>query len=77
MNIASYEPTKGDYLIYSKDTGGNEFGQLYKLDLKTLESQLLTDGEELKMGELYGKKTVPVFILLRRKEMAETGIFII
>jgi dipeptidyl aminopeptidase/acylaminoacyl peptidase len=41
---AFYEPLKGEYLIYSKDVGGNEFGQLFKLDLKTLQSTLLTDG---------------------------------
>lgn len=41
---ASYEPIKGEYLVYSKDVGGNEFGQLYKLDLNTLQSTLLTDG---------------------------------
>ena len=33
VNFATYEPTKGEYLVYSKDIGGNEFGQLYKLDL--------------------------------------------
>jgi hypothetical protein len=33
---ASFEPTKGEYLILSKDVGGNEFAQLYKYDLKTL-----------------------------------------
>jgi dipeptidyl aminopeptidase/acylaminoacyl peptidase len=44
VSSASYEPLKGEYLVYSKDVGGNEFGQLYKLDLKTLQSTLLTDG---------------------------------
>jgi dipeptidyl aminopeptidase/acylaminoacyl peptidase len=47
---ASYEPTKGEYLIYSKDIGGNEFGQLFKLDLKTLQSTLLTDGGRSQNG---------------------------
>ena len=47
---ASYEPVKGEYLIYSKDIGGNEFGQLYKLDLKTLQSTLLTDGGRSQNG---------------------------
>jgi dipeptidyl aminopeptidase/acylaminoacyl peptidase len=47
---ASYEPTKGEYLIYSKDIGGNEFGQLFKLDLKTLQSTLLTDGGKSQNG---------------------------
>ncbi len=52
----SFEPTKGDYLIYSKDTGGNEFGQLYKLDLKTLESTLLTDGGRSQNGGVTWKE---------------------
>ncbi len=51
-----YEPTKGDYLIYSKDVGGNEFGQLYKIDLKTLKSTLLTDGGRSQNGGTTWKK---------------------
>jgi len=50
VNGGDYEPTKGDYLIYSRDAGGNEFGQLYKLDLKTLQSTLLTDGGRSQNG---------------------------
>ncbi len=53
---ASFEPTKGDYLIYSKDIGGNEFGQLFKLDLKTLKSTLLTDGGRSQNGGVTWKK---------------------
>ena len=53
---ASYEPVKGEYLIYSKDIGGNEFGQLYKLDLKTLQSILLTDGGRSQNGGVTWRK---------------------
>jgi dipeptidyl aminopeptidase/acylaminoacyl peptidase len=53
---ASYEPVKGEYLIYSKDIGGNEFGQLYKLDLKTLQSTLLTDGGRSQNGGVTWRK---------------------
>lgn len=53
---ASYEPTKGEYLIYSKDIGGNEFGQLFKLDLKTLQSTLLTDGGKSQNGGVTWRK---------------------
>ncbi|MGX7667735.1 alpha/beta fold hydrolase [Flavobacterium pedocola] len=53
---ATYEPTHGDYLIYSKDVGGNEFGQLFKLDLKTLKSTLLTDGGRSQNGGIKWKK---------------------
>jgi dipeptidyl aminopeptidase/acylaminoacyl peptidase len=53
---ASYEPLKGEYLVYSKDVGGNEFGQLYKLDLKTLQSTLLTDGGRSQNGGMTWRK---------------------
>ena len=53
---ATYEPVKGEYLIYSKDIGGNEFGQLYKLDLKTLQSTLLTDGGRSQNGGVTWRK---------------------
>jgi hypothetical protein len=50
IGSATYEPVKGNYLIYSRDAGGNEFGQLYKLDLETLQSTLLTDGKRSQNG---------------------------
>ncbi|GAA4762218.1 MULTISPECIES: S9 family peptidase [Flavobacterium] len=53
---ASFEPTKGEYVIYSRDAGGNEFGQLYKLDLKTLQSTLITDGGRSQNGGVTWKK---------------------
>ncbi len=56
VGSASYEPIKGEYLIYSKDIGGNEFGQLFKLDLKTLQSTLLTDGGRSQNGGATWKK---------------------
>lgn len=30
---ASYEPTQGRYFLFSRDVGGNEFGQIYRYDL--------------------------------------------
>ncbi|WP_312819419.1 TolB family protein [Kaistella carnis] len=56
VNSADFEPTKGEYLVYSKDIGGNEFGQLFRLDLKTMESTLLTDGGRSQNGGMQWKK---------------------
>ncbi len=53
---ASFEPIKGEYLVYSKDVGGNEFRQLYKLDLNTLQSTLLTDGGRSQNGGITWRK---------------------
>ena len=46
VGSASFEPKRGDYLVYGRDTGGNEAGQLYRYDFATKQSTLLTDPSE-------------------------------
>jgi len=41
----SYQPTKGDYFIFSKDNGGDENSQNYRYDVDTRKITLLTDGK--------------------------------
>ena len=43
---ASFEPKRGDYLVYARDTGGNEAAQLYRYDFATKQTTLLTDSTE-------------------------------
>ncbi len=40
----TYQPTNGEYFVFNRDIGGNEFGQNYRYDLATGEITLLTDG---------------------------------
>jgi dipeptidyl aminopeptidase/acylaminoacyl peptidase len=47
---ASYRPKTGDYFVFSKDTGGNEFFQLYRYDLADGGVTLLTDGKSRNTG---------------------------
>ena len=47
---ASFQPVRGDYFIFTKDTGGDEFSQLYRQDIKTGEVTLLTDGGRSQNG---------------------------
>jgi dipeptidyl aminopeptidase/acylaminoacyl peptidase len=42
---ASFQPTTGDYFVFSKDVNGNEFSQNYRYDLATGDITLLTDGK--------------------------------
>jgi len=42
---ATYQPTQGNYFVFSKDIGGNEFNQNYRYDFKTGDVTLLTDGK--------------------------------
>jgi len=44
---ATYQPTTGDYFVFSKDTGGSEFAQNYRYDFATGDITLLTDGKSL------------------------------
>ena len=46
VSAASFEPTRGDYLVYARDTGGNEATQLYRHDFATKQTTLLTDPSE-------------------------------
>jgi dipeptidyl aminopeptidase/acylaminoacyl peptidase len=47
---ATYKPKTGDYFIFSKDIGGNEFFQLYRYDLADGNVTLLTDGKSRNTG---------------------------
>ncbi len=46
----SYEPKQGRYFIFSKDRGGDEFGQLYRFDVATGDVTMLTDGGRSQNG---------------------------
>ncbi len=42
---ASYQPTKGDHFVFSRDIGGDEFFQNYRYDFSTGAIHRLTDGK--------------------------------
>lgn len=42
---ASFNPKNGEMIVFSKDVGGGEFFQLYRLDVPTGRINLLTDGK--------------------------------
>ena len=43
---ATFEPRRGDYLVYARDSGGDEAAQLYRFDFATRQSTSLTDPAE-------------------------------
>lgn len=50
IGYASYEPNRGDYFLFLKDVGGNEFSQIYRYDLSSKKTHLLTDGKRSQNG---------------------------
>lgn len=47
---ATFEPLKGDYILFVKDVGGNEFGQLYRMDFSDGAITMLSDGGRSQNG---------------------------
>jgi len=43
--VGPYHPQDGDYLVFQKDVGGGEWYQLFRYDIATGNSTLLTDGK--------------------------------
>jgi dipeptidyl aminopeptidase/acylaminoacyl peptidase len=50
IGFATFEPVKGDYFLFYKDVGGNEFAQIYRYDLSGKKITLLTDGKRSQNG---------------------------
>jgi dipeptidyl aminopeptidase/acylaminoacyl peptidase len=45
VRVGRFHPNGGDYVVFSKDIGGGEWYQFYRLDLATGNITLLTDGK--------------------------------
>ena len=43
---ASFNPVHGNYIVYARDSGGNEATQVYRMDLDTRQSTLLSAPDE-------------------------------
>lgn len=52
ISTATFEPLNGNYFLFLKDVGGNEFSQIYRYDLSTNKSTLLTDGKRSQNGDI-------------------------
>ncbi len=46
VRSASYQPVHGRYLVFARDTGGNEAAQIYRMDLPSRQSTLLSQADE-------------------------------
>ena len=50
IGSATYEPTSGKYFLFGRDTGGDEFTQIYRYDVADGAVTLLTDGGRSQNG---------------------------
>jgi dipeptidyl aminopeptidase/acylaminoacyl peptidase len=52
---ALYRPGNGDFFVFAKDTGGGEFYQLYRFDVRSSAITLLTDGHSRNTSLLWSR----------------------
>jgi dipeptidyl aminopeptidase/acylaminoacyl peptidase len=50
VTFATYQPRTGAYFLFTKDVGGNEFGQIYRYDVATRRSVRLTREDRSQNG---------------------------
>ncbi len=53
---ASFEPVKGEYFVFSKDTDGDEYRQLYRFDIKDGKITQLTNNKAQNGGYVWTNK---------------------
>lgn len=74
---ATYQPTQGDYFVFSQDRGGNEFSQNYRFDLKTGEMSLLTDGQSKNSRGIWSRRGDRMAYTSTRRTGKDTDIYIL
>ncbi|WP_245395647.1 S9 family peptidase [Anthocerotibacter panamensis] len=74
---ASYPPTgEADYFLFNKDTGGNEFSQIYRYDFTTGAVTLLTDGKSRNSGGVWSTQGSQVLYTSTRRNGKDTDLYI-
>jgi len=72
----SFEPTKGEYLIFHKGAGGAEFFQNYRYDLATGDITLLTDGKSRNSAVTWSHQGDRIAYTSTRRNGADTDIYV-
>jgi len=72
----SFEPIKGEYFVFTKGAGGNEFNQNYRYDFATGEITLLTDGKSRNSGPVWSNHGDRISYTSTRRNGADTDLYV-
>ncbi|AFY31259.1 hypothetical protein Cal7507_0773 [Calothrix sp. PCC 7507] len=73
----SFQPTQGEYFVFSKDIGGNEFNQNYRYDLATGDITLLTDGKSKNSRGVWSQRGDRMIYTSTRRTGKDNDFYII
>ncbi len=73
----AFQPVDGDYFVFSKDRGGDEFFQLYRYDLVSKDTSLITDGKSRNTGGRFSKDGKFVVYNSSRRDGKNNDIYIV
>ncbi|WP_407920007.1 S9 family peptidase [Gloeobacter violaceus] len=75
---ASYPPKPtGEFFVFAKDTGGNEFSQLYRYDPADGTVNLLTDGKSRNTGATWSHTGRQIAYTSTRRNGKDTDIYLV
>ncbi len=74
---ATFQPKKGDYFVFVKDTGGSEFFQIYRYDIADGKVTLLTDGKSRNTGSVFSNAGDRMVYSSTRRTGTDTDIYVI
>ncbi|MBD2019984.1 S9 family peptidase, partial [Leptolyngbya sp. FACHB-36] len=74
---ATYQPTNGDYFVFSRDVGGNEFDQNYRYDRATGAVTLLTDGKSKNTRGVWSTKGDRMAYTSTRRTGKDNDLYVI
>jgi len=77
VGTARFRPQTGDYFVFSKDVGGNEFFQLYRYDVADGKVMLLTDGQSRNTGRLFSHAGDYLSYSSTRRNGKDTDIYLV
>ncbi|HEY9887961.1 MAG TPA: S9 family peptidase [Candidatus Obscuribacterales bacterium] len=72
----SYQPTVGDFFVFSQDTNGNEVTQTYRYDLDTGVITLLTDGVSRNSGGVWSTAGDRLVYTSNRRNGADADLYV-
>ncbi len=73
----SFRPKTGDFFVFNKDVGGNEFFQYYRYDMADGNITLLTDGKSRNTGWSWSNAGDRAVYMSTRRNGRDTDLYII